>query len=70
MTALLEMSGEVSGSERTLGFHLNSRTSFSDFEVRSATGSTPRRTRSSGPPTIASMRAMSSSVQAAIWSNR
>ncbi|MFN3726175.1 MAG: putative bifunctional diguanylate cyclase/phosphodiesterase [Allosphingosinicella sp.] len=40
LTELLDMSGEVSGSERTLGFHLNSRTSFSNFEVRSARGPT------------------------------
>jgi diguanylate cyclase (GGDEF)-like protein len=37
---LLEMSGEVSGSERTLNFYLNARTSFSNFEVRAANGST------------------------------
>ena len=39
---LLEMSGEVSASERTLNFHLNSRTSFSNFEVRAAAGPAER----------------------------
>jgi len=42
LTELLEMSGEVSGSERTLNFHLNARTSFSNFEVRGASGPADR----------------------------
>jgi len=41
-TDLLEMSGEVSGSERTLNFYLNARTSFSNFEVRAAGEATDR----------------------------
>lgn len=40
LTELLEVNADVSGSERTLNFHLTARTSFSNFEVRSANGGT------------------------------
>ena len=34
LTALLQMDGAAPGTERTLGFHMSSRTGFSDYTVR------------------------------------
>ncbi|MFA5990288.1 MAG: EAL domain-containing protein [Sphingomonas sp.] len=36
LTALLQMDGAAPGTERTLGFHMSSRTGFSDYTVRPA----------------------------------
>jgi diguanylate cyclase (GGDEF)-like protein len=55
LTEVFEMTGEVEGSERTLNFHLNARTSFSGYEVRSRESDAERIWMISGRPHIDSL---------------
>jgi diguanylate cyclase (GGDEF)-like protein len=52
---LFEMNGEIEASERTLNFHLNARTSFAGYEVRSRDGGSDRIWTISGRPNIDSL---------------
>ncbi|PSJ43080.1 EAL domain-containing protein [Allosphingosinicella deserti] len=55
LTELFEVNGELEGSERTLNFHLNARTSFAGFEVRSRGNGAERIWTISGRPHIDEM---------------
>lgn len=52
LTDVLEVGGEFEGTERTLNFHLNARTSFSNFEVRAAGSAQERLWSISGRPQL------------------
>ena len=52
LTDLFQMDGETPGTERTLAFHLSSRTSFTDYPVRAAGVQTDRWWSISGRPLL------------------
>jgi len=53
LTSVFQMDGSAPGTERTLGFHMSSRTGFSDYTVRAASARMPDRWWSiSGRPVI------------------